>query len=265
MLRLLVLCAALALGLPFQAYGDAVLESASGDVRLVLREGARPVAVWAGQRVASGNSVLTGADGAALLRFDDGQKVLLWRDSELAVLGSHYEESAPALDRAELALKRGTLRTATGQIARRNAQAVVVRTPHVSLGVRGSDFSVTIIGVSYWSVNDGAIVASTRAGKGVFGTGSYGHAASLDGSAAGLSSSGLPAAVAAAFSQMNSPQVTAQLGASPGGAMAAAAPTVPSGASGGGISTVGLVGILAGVAAALAAAGGGGSSSATQH
>jgi hypothetical protein len=264
MLRLLAACAALVLSLPFHAHGDAVLESATKDVRLMLREGARPVAVWTGQRVVSGNSILTGADGTALLRFDDGQKVVLGRESELAVLGSHYRESAPALDRAELALKRGTLRTVTGAIARRNAEAVVVRTPHVNLGVRGSDFSVTIMAVSYWSVNDGGVIARTNVSTGVFGSGSYGHAASLDAPAAGMSSSGLPAAVAAAFNQMHSPQVTALLGASPGGAMAAAPPAAPSSANGG-IGTLGMVGILAGVAAALAAAGGGGGSSATQH
>jgi hypothetical protein len=204
-----------------------------------------------------------------VLRFDDEQKMVIAPNSELGIVDYHYQANAASADRAEFALRRGAMRVATGIIARRNHEMFVVRTPHVHLGVRGTDFSATIIGQSYWSVNDGAVVASTNAGKGVFGKGAYGRSGALDRLAAGLSSAGLPVAVLALFNEINSPKVTAQLAPQPGSAMAAAEPTTEkAAATGGGIGAGGMLGIAAAIVAALAAGGGGGdsgTSTATHH
>jgi hypothetical protein len=127
--------------------------------------------------------------------------------------------------------------------------------------VRGTDFSVTIIGQTFWSVNEGAVVATTNAGKGAFGKGAYGRSASIDRLAAGVSSAGLPVAVLALFNELNSPKVTAQLGPgpAPGGPMTAAAPSSEAAPRSSGLGAAGMIGIAAAVAAALSAAGGGGS------
>lgn len=253
---------ALLLALPFAAHAAAVLESMTGDVRAVAAKGQKFVALKAGQRVLSGSTLVTGTNGMAVLRFDDEQKLVLAPNSELGIVDYHYRANAASADRAELALRRGALRVSTGLIARRNSDMFVVHTPHVHLGVRGTgaDFAVTIIGQSYWSVNEGAVAASTNVGKGVFGKGAYGRSAALDRLATGLSSAGLPVAVLALFHELNTSAVTAQLAPPPGAAMAAAEPVAEkSSDSGGGVAAGGMVGLAAAVAAALAAAGGGGS------
>lgn len=249
----------LAAALPLAALAAAVLESQTGDVRVLAPDAKKPAAVQPGQRIRSGSTVITGADGQAILRFDDELKLALAPNSELGIVDYHYLPSAASADRAEFRLHRGALRVVTGLIARRNSEMFVVHTPHVNLGVRGTDFSVTIIGQSYWSVNDGAVAASTNAGKGVFGKGSYGRSASLDRLAAGVASAGLPVAVLALFHEINSPKLTAQLGPGPGGAMAAAdpAPAQPAQTS---VSAGSMMVILGVSAAALAAAAGGGDS-----
>jgi hypothetical protein len=259
MLRFFLPFAVALLCLPGAPRAAALLESVTGDVR-VLAEGKKPVAAKQGQVLASRSTLVTGTDGLAILKFDDEQKLMLAPNSELDIVDSHYRESAAAMDRAELALQRGALRTVSGLIARRNADMFVVRTPHVNLGVRGTDFSVTIIGQTFWSVNEGAVVASTNAGKGAFGKGAYGRSASLERLAAGVSSAGLPVAVLALFKELDSPKVTAQLGPgpAPGGPMTAAAPSTEAPPRSTGLGAAGMIGIAAAVAAAISAAGGGG-------
>jgi hypothetical protein len=260
MLRFLLPCAVALLSVPAASHAAAVLESVVGDVRAVV-DGKKTAVLRQGQAVSSRTTLITGVDGAAILRFDDEQKLMLAPNSELEIVDSHYKESAAALDRAEMVLQRGALRTVSGLIARRNADMFVVRTAHVNLGVRGTDFSLTVIGQSYWSVNEGAVVASTNAGKGAFGKGAYGRSASIDRLAAGVSSAGLPVAVLALFNEINSPKVTAQLGPgpAPGGSMTGAAPSTEAAPRSTGLGAAGMLGIAAAVAAALAAAGGGGS------
>jgi hypothetical protein len=260
MLRFIVPCAVALLSLSAASHAGALLESVAGDVRVVL-EGKKPYAAKQGAAVSSRATVITGTDGIAVLRFDDEQKLMLFPNSELDIVDSHYKESAASQDRAEMVLQRGALRTVTGIIARRNADMFVVRTAHVNLGVRGTDFSLTVVGQSFWSVNEGAVVATTNAGKGAFGKGAFGRSASIDRLAAGVSSAGLPVAVLALFNEINAPKVTAQLGPgpAPGGPMTAAAPATESGPRSSGLSAAGMIGIAAAVAAAISAAGGGGS------
>jgi hypothetical protein len=260
MLRPLLWSAIALLSLPAVCRADAVLESAVGDVRVVAA-GKAPAAARQGYVVGSRSTLITGEDGLAILRFDDEQKLMLSPNSELEIVDTNFKPDAAAMDRAEMVLKRGALRTVTGYIARRNADMLAVRTAHVNLGVRGTDFSLTIVGQTFWSVNEGTVVATTNAGKGAFGKGAYGRSASLERLAAGVSGAGLPVAVLALFNEINSPKVSAQLGPGPaaGGPMTAAAPAADAAPRSSGLGAAGMVGIAAAVAAALGAAGGGGS------
>jgi hypothetical protein len=131
--------------------------------------------------------------------------------------------------------------------------------------VRGTDFSTTIIGQSYWAVIDGAVSASTNVGVGVYGKGSYGRAQALDRLATGVSSAGLPVAVLALFNELNSPRMAAQLGPGPGGPSVAPEHATANAAAdaNGGIGLGASLAIIAGILAAIAAAGGGGSDGGT--
>lgn len=261
----------LALALSVPAHAAAVLESLTGDVR-VLAGAQKPLAVKQGMRIASGSRLITGTDGLAILKFDDEQKIALAPNSDLVIVDFNYNAKNAAADRSELALNRGAARIVTGQVAKRNYEYFVLRTPHVNLGVRGTDFSVTIIGQSFWSVIEGAIAATTNVGTGVYGKGTYGRAQSLDRLASGVSAAGLPVAVLALFNELNSARVAAQLGPGVGGpALSAEQAQAQAGRepdTSGDVAAVGggTLAVIASVLAALAAAGGGGgSSSAPSH
>jgi hypothetical protein len=207
---------AVVLTLSVSAHAAAVLESITGDVR-VAAGGQKPAAVKQGQRINSATTILTGTNGMVVLRFDDEQKIALAPNSELTIVDFNYNPKVAAADRSELALNRGAARIVTGQVAKRNYEMFVLRTPHVNLGVRGTDFSVTIIGQSFWSVNEGAVSATTNVGTGVYGKGAYGRSQSLERLASGVSAAGLPVAVLALFNELNSPRLAAQLGPGVGG------------------------------------------------
>jgi hypothetical protein len=255
---------AAALALSLTAHAAAVFDAITGDVRMVA--GAqKPAAVKQGQRIASGSRVITGTNGLAILKFDDEQKVAITPNSEFVIVDFNYNPKIAAADRSELALNRGAARIVTGHVARRNYEMFVLRTPHVNLGVRGTDFSTTIIGQSYWAVIDGAVSASTNVGVGVYGKGSYGRAQALDRLGTGVSSAGLPVAVLALFNELNSPRMAAQLGPGPGGPSVAPEHATANAAAdaNGGIGLGASLAIIAGILAAIAAAGGGGSDGGT--
>ncbi len=261
--------AVLATSVPTASFAAAVVESSSGDVRVFAPGASGPMALKPGQSLPSASTVIAGADGQAILRFEDESKIALLRNSELSIVDYHYDPGAASSGRAEFRLRRGALRIVTGLIARRNPQTLVVHTPHVDLRERGTDFSVAIVGESYWSVNEGAVAATTQAGTGVFGKGSYGRSASLDRLPVGASRAGLPLDALARFNEMNSPTLTAQLGPGPGGVSAGAAALPSAESAGPGLSTGGMMAILGAAAAAIAAAansgGGGGATTTTSH
>jgi hypothetical protein len=260
---------AAALAFAVSAHAAAVLESITGDVR-IMAPGQKPVAVKQGMRIATGSIITTATNGMVVLKFDDEQKLALAPNSELVIVDFHYNPKLAAADRSELALNRGALRIVTGQVAKRNYEYFVLRTPHVNLGVRGTDFSVTIIGQSFWSVIEGAVSATTNVGTGVYGKGSYGRAQGLDRLAAGVSAAGLPVAVLALFNELNSPRLAAELGPGVGGpSLPAETAQAQAGRAaemngGGGVSGSTLA-IIAGVVAAIAAAASGGGGSSSNH
>jgi hypothetical protein len=194
--------AAALLTLALAAQAAAVLESASGDVRIAA-DGPKPAAATQGAIIPRGSSVITGADAMAILRLDDEQKIAVAPGSELNIAGS------------ELTLSRGAIRVVSSEVEKRNHANFRLRTPHVNLGGRGSDFSAAVIGQTFWAVNEGVVTADTSMGTGDYGKGSYGRAQAFDRFASGVSAAGLPLAVLLRFDELNSPRVAAQLGLEP--------------------------------------------------
>jgi hypothetical protein len=227
------------------AFADAVFETLKGDVRVVNPSGALAIPVR-GQSVDAGASVTTGTDGQALLRFDDGQAILLNPGSEFKITAYKFDRGQPAGDSIAFDLLRGALRSVSGLIGSRNPRAYALRVPQATIGIRGTDFSaVTANQSSYLSVQSGTIsVGDTTFTAGSFGTVSSG------GVATSITAGALPAGVSESFGSLSSVTVSAATtgaGAAGGGAASGAA-------AGGGVAG-GVV--AAGVAAAAALAAGG--------
>jgi len=255
MVRLLA-AVALAAALPLAAYANGVVQSMKGDVRAgPVGQTARMVAV--DQRLTPGTAVVTGADAQVVLRFDDGQQVVLNQNTEFRIVDFRYEASDSKMDRTVFDLVRGALRMASGAIVGRNRQAVVLRTPQATIGIRGTDFMVALVNPAYVSVLRGAVSVTNAAGTVALGAGTFGTVATSAALATAIPASALPAAASAAFSSMSAAAGVAAAG----GASAGAAGTGAAGGAGG----VGAAGVAAGAAAAAGVAASTRKSSTTSH
>lgn len=110
-----------------------------GDVK-VIRQGAerRPVA---GDSVLRGDKLITGTYSNISLVMRDRTTLML--GSKSAVDLTKFEFDSTTQDGNLLVdLAKGSLRMITGLIAKVNPAAVEVRTPTMSVGVRGTDFVV---------------------------------------------------------------------------------------------------------------------------
>lgn len=210
------LAAVLALTMPLAAFANAVVESIRGDAR------ADNAPLSQDQRIFSGSEINTGAGARLVLAFDDGGKMILEENTRFRLVSFRYQEKAPAQDHAVFDLLRGALRVITGALASRNRELYALRTPQVTIGVRGTDFMVAAIDGSYVNVVSGQVALSNTAGTAVFGPGSIVSAATNAALAAPISASALPAAAGSAFQSMGSITIAAGSGAA-GGAVAGTA------------------------------------------
>ena len=249
---------AVLLALPGSSWAGAVIQSMNGDVRVGSSKEIL-IAARESQRLASGTSIVTGADAQVVLKFDDGGQMVLGQNTEFRIVSSQYAQNSPQADRAVFDLVRGALRVVSGFIGARSRQAFSLRTPQMTIGIRGTDFMVMVANQAYVNVTHGAVAISNSFGTSVIGAGSI---AAVPSSAAAVSvvpASSLPASASTAFSSMGS-----AAGVTGGAGVGAAASTAGVAASGG--VGMGTVAIGAAAAAAAAAAGGkGGSTTTTTH
>ena len=105
-----------------------------------------------------GKSKLPGAKGAEIetmdtyttgacsanITFKDDTKVKVTENSKLLIDDFVYDPKKSDAGKLGIKAAMGTVRYASGQIAKNNPQAVDVKTPTASIAVRGTDFTMTV-------------------------------------------------------------------------------------------------------------------------
>ena len=151
-LTLCALCPALA-----TAAGAARLDFTSGTVSAQDAAGvSRPL--QRGAQLLAGDTVRTGADGRAQLRFADGAMVSLQPGSEFRLDEYHFSGQADGRERGFFSLLKGGLRTITGLIGRHNRAAYLVNTTVATIGIRGTEYTVSYL-------PDGGLAVATGEGE----------------------------------------------------------------------------------------------------
>lgn len=118
---------------------EGTFKAVQGEVT-VVRDNAR-VAALVGGPVMAADRILTGAASATAVTLKDGTVISVGPDS--AVDLSQFKFNATTQDgNLLITLVRGTLRMATGAIAKVKPEQVKVTTPTTVIGVRGTDFIV---------------------------------------------------------------------------------------------------------------------------
>lgn len=117
------------------------VKTVSGDARIVTGGQARPAAV--GVPVHMGSTLQTGAKGSLGVTFRDETVMSFGPNTELTVDEYLY---APDKRDGKLGtrLTKGTLNYVSGAIAKLKPEAVQVRTPTGTIGVRGTRFVVKV-------------------------------------------------------------------------------------------------------------------------
>lgn len=136
------------------ASGEVTARAPDADKRALKRRSA----------VHQGETVVTGSDSRTQLRFEDGAVIALASNSRLVIERYRFQEEDEA-DHAVVRLLTGGLRTLTGEVAETQPDNYEVKTPLASIGVRGTDYQLTLrdetLAVAVW---EGQAVVSNDAG-----------------------------------------------------------------------------------------------------
>jgi len=118
---------------------DGRLIAAAGEVTVERPErgGPRSVAAEVGFELQAGDTIRTGPDGRAQLRLNDGAIFSLQPRTVFRI--DEYRFDAER-QRGFFSLLRGALRTASGQIGKRDRDDYRLRTPTATVGIRGTQY-----------------------------------------------------------------------------------------------------------------------------
>ena len=93
----------------------------------------------AGHTVHTGDTIITGYDGRAQIRFSDGSLVSLQPRTEFRIDRYRYDT---ADQRGFFSLAAGAIRTVSGLVGKRNPADYRLSTPSATIGIRGTQFIV---------------------------------------------------------------------------------------------------------------------------
>jgi hypothetical protein len=125
------------------AAADSVGEIKIAKGEVVVDRGGKAMAAQVGMPLAAADVLKTGADGSVGVTMRDNSRLSAGPNSVLSLDRFEFDPTTHE-GRFDSGLQRGTLAVVSGRIARQSPQAMTVRTPSAVLGVRGTDFVVSV-------------------------------------------------------------------------------------------------------------------------
>ena len=149
---------------PAATVSGSMVYPVSGDV--FVTQGKLPVRRLANSEPLKSNTLIqTGAKSAALLRFEDGQVVTMQANSIFYVREYRYDAKSIRNSSIVFSMFQGGMRFITGLIGQHDRHAFRLSTPDATIGIRGTDFMVTMVEKSLYSrVLKGKIALTNAAG-----------------------------------------------------------------------------------------------------
>lgn len=160
----------LALLLPAAAFAEAgYVHDLTGRAFVLASANSAPRSLKVGDIIDSGNVIRTEAASSAVIKFEDGQVMVLRESTGFQVTDYAYNKQRIAQSRAVFRLLAGGMRFITGVIGATEKSAFRLNVgATVTIGIRGSDGDTAIDPVTQAvtaAVNDGALVMETRFGQ----------------------------------------------------------------------------------------------------
>lgn len=142
--------------------------------------------------VSSGDTLITGKNSHARIKFADGAEIALNQATQFKVEDYHFNEAQPNKDTAGFNLLKGSLRAISGLIGKRgDPDSYRVKTLAATAGIRGTDFGLLFCQSDCSKIQDssgkpvenglhldvahGAIVVKNDVGSQRFDAGQYGY------------------------------------------------------------------------------------------
>jgi hypothetical protein len=138
--------------------------------------------------VAGGDTLVTGAQSYALVRFIDNSEMTLRPNTTLAIDGFSFDGAHPETDHAAYTLVKGGLRSITGLLGKRSKEKFTMKTPSATIGIRGTTFFLEVIGAAgedaaspgldpglHVHVSEGGISLVNDAGQFQYDPGQFGY------------------------------------------------------------------------------------------
>ncbi len=136
-----IVLAALALAATAGAEGIGQIKVAKGQVTIEREGKTLPAAV--GTRLQPSDTVRTGADGSVGITMEDDSLLSAGPNSALK-LDRYAFDPTTRQGQFDASLQKGSLAVISGRIAKQSPEAMKVRTPSSILGVRGTEFVVSV-------------------------------------------------------------------------------------------------------------------------
>ncbi len=125
--------AATDIGMVMNVEGELSAKGADGSLR--------PLKAWG--KVLAGDTLFTGKDSFARVKFSDGGQISLKPGSTFKIEGYNYDEQDPKKDAAGFNLIKGGLRAISGAIGKRgDPDSYSVKTRTATVGIRGTKYGM---------------------------------------------------------------------------------------------------------------------------
>jgi hypothetical protein len=111
--------------------------------QVTVERGGQALPAQVGLLLEAQDTVKTGADGSVGITMRDNSLLSAGPNSILALERFDFDATTQA-GRFDSLLRRGTLSVISGRIAKQSPEAMTVRTPSAVLGVRGTEFVVSV-------------------------------------------------------------------------------------------------------------------------
>lgn len=155
------------------------IDFASGDVQALAPDG-RSRTLTKGATFDSGETIETGGNGRAQLRFTDGAQVSLQPKSQFRIDDYNFSGKPDGSEKGLFSLLKGGLRTITGWVGRTNRDNYKVTTAVATIGIRGTEYSVTYGNSITVTTGEGVIEICNTAGCMILNSGETAHVPNND-------------------------------------------------------------------------------------
>ncbi|MBE7423963.1 MAG: FecR domain-containing protein [Zoogloeaceae bacterium] len=169
------LMAALSAAYPLSGHAAnaARVDFALGDVKALGPDG-RSRSLAKGAEIASGETIDTGS-GRAQVRFSDGAQVSLAPQTQFRIDDYQFSGKADGSEKGFFSLLRGAMRTITGLVGRSNRDNYKVNTTVATIGIRGTEYSVTYGNSINVTTGEGGVEVCNAAGCLILNSGETGY------------------------------------------------------------------------------------------